>query len=201
MNHSIRNISSAGIIFSLLIFSSCLKNTQEEIDQADRLMTAIDSAEMKFISFDTTRVSSLLDSTGFKVKLLKKFSPNSLDKSTTILLTDYLHVYMALEKYPTDRKNIFPQIAFSRKQLDNMKQDLTSGAMSKEEFAKNFPEEEKAVVELNSYISMTSSKANLLILQYDFMKERVDSFIATLDTLHENEKKNPNLNQMNFKED
>jgi hypothetical protein len=191
----LRQISLAGIIFSLLIFSSCMKNNQAEIKQADSLMTALDSAEIKFMSFDTTRIHNILDSTDHKVELIKKFAPDSLDKETTILLANYLHIHQALEKYPPDRRNIFPQISFSKKQLNDMKHDLTSGAMSKEDFIKNFPEEGKAIAELSSYISMTSSKASLVIAQYDFMKAKVDSFIATLDTIHESERKNPNLNQ------
>jgi hypothetical protein len=175
-----------------------MKNNQAELKQTDSLVTAIDSTEMKFMSFDTTRIENILDSTEYKVKLLKKYAPDSLDKETTILLANYLHVHQSLEKYPSDRKNISPQISFSRKQLENMKHDLNSGAMSKEDFVKNFPEEKKAVAKLSSYISMTSSKANLLIAQYDFMKMKVDSFITTLDTLHESEMKNPNLNQENF---
>ena len=144
MNHSIRNISSAILIFSLVILSSCMKNNQEALKQTDSLMTILDSSEKIFSSYDTTRVKNILDSTDHKVELLKKYSPDSLDKETTILLADYLHVLQALEKFPAERKNISSQISFSRKQLNDMKHDLSDGAMSKEEFAKNFPEESTA---------------------------------------------------------
>ena len=178
-----------------------MKKNQEERQQTDSLMTMLDSSDKIFLSFDTARVKNILDSTDHKVELIKEYSPDSLDRETTILLSDYLHIHQALEKFPGERKNILPQISFSLKQLRDMKHDLTDGAMSKEEFAKYFPQELKSISELNSYIRMTSSKVNLLVTQYDLMKSKVDSFITTLDTLHEHEKKNPDLNQGNIDTD
>ncbi|MBK5285283.1 MAG: hypothetical protein JJE25_07745 [Bacteroidia bacterium] len=198
MNAIIRNISSAAVIFSLLFFYSCLKNNSAELKQTDSLITMLDSSEKIFLSFDTNLVKNILDSSDRKVELLRKFAPDSLDKEITILLSDYLHINKTLEKSFGERNNVNPQITFSRKQLDDMKRDLNNGAMSKEDFTKNFPEEEKAVSELSSYIVMINTKTNLLLAQYEFIRTKVDSFITTLDTTHESEKKNRDLNLGNI---
>jgi len=168
-----------------------------ELKRTDSLITILDSSEKIFFSFDTMRVKNILDSTEHKVELLKKYAPDSLDKETTILLADYMHNNKIIEKSFGERNNIPPLITFARKQLDDMKRDLRDGAMSSEDFTKNFPEEQKAISELNSYINMTSSKTNSLILQYEFMHTKVDSFITTLDTTRESKTKNKDLNQGN----
>jgi len=192
---SLRNISSAAIIFSLALFSSCMKNNQEEIKKTDSLMTIIDSAETKFLSVDTLRIKNILDSTEYKEMLIKKYSPDSLDKETTILLADYLRILKAMENFSFEKKNIVMQIALSRKQIYDMKHDLWKNTMSKEDFGKYLQEERKAIEQLCSYLNTISYKTNLMVAQYDFLKWKVDSFISTLDTTHENESKNPNLNQ------
>lgn len=201
MNNTIRNISSPAIIFSLMIFTSCVRKNQDELKRTDSLMNVLDSAENKFLASDSTRIQNVLDSMNHKTKLIQKFASDTLDKEMTIFLSDYLRIQQALEKYYPDRRNIIPQITLSKKQLDNMKHDLNNGAISKEEFEKYFPEEERAVTELSSYISMTTSKAYLLLLQYDFIRTKVDFFITTLDTIHQREEKNPDLSQENIDTD
>lgn len=187
--------SLVGIIFSLLIFSSCRKKNAEEVKQADSLSLMIDSAEKNFFSVDSVRIKNILDSNEHKEMLIKKYSPDSLDKQTTILLANYLRLLKTLEEFPSEKKNVLMQISLSRKQLADMKHDLQSNSMSKEDFAKYFPDEQRAVDQLCSYMSMTAYKTNLMISQYDYMKGKVDSFVSTLDTLHESENKNPDLNQ------
>ena len=169
--------------------------------QADSLISMIDTAEKKILSVDTFRIKNILDSAEHKVMLLKKFAPDSLDKENTILLSDYLHIFQALQRFASERQNIFSQISFSRKQLADMKQDLFENKMNKEEFAANFTEEKKAVNELCSYVNLTASKTNRFLSHYDFMQAKVDLFIAAMDTVHENKNKNNDLNQGNIDTD
>jgi hypothetical protein len=201
MNIILRHFSLAGIIFSLLLFSSCTKKNQAEINRIDSLMAVMDSSAIKFMTIDTVRIKNIIDSSKHKVKLIREYAPDSLDKQTTILLVDFMQLYEALENFSVDRKNIFPQITFSGKQLENMKYDLSNNAMNEKEFKENFPQEQRAVGELYSAMNMHSYKTSLLIAQYDNMRTRVDSFVTQLDTTRGNKKKNPNLNRESYGEE
>jgi hypothetical protein len=191
----VRNISLSAIIFSLLIFSSCQKKNAEQMRRADSLSVKIDSAEKIFFAVDTTRIKNILDSSEHTERLIKEYSPDSLDKQTTIMLADYLRSLKALEEFPAGKKNALFQISLSRKQLADMKHDLEANSMNENDFAKYFPDEQRAVDQLCSYLNMAAYKANLMISQCDYVKGKVDSFVTTLDTLNERKIKNPNFNE------
>ena len=147
-----RIIKYISLTLIVIIFFGCKEAYEKENSEIDSLNQLVNNTEEVLLSIDTAKVFSVVRDVK---KELWNFGNrfDTLDRETTFKVADYYgnkkSLYFIYDNYP---KFIY-EIEVTRKQLDNLKDDLNNGIIPKEKFVDYYKNEQEIIVTLNDKIN------------------------------------------------
>ncbi len=164
-------------IISSISLLSCGEDYTNEIGHVDGLIKILDSSEEVLHNVDT---ATLFEMTIFvKESTAKIQSKNdTLTKEAALEADQYISNLKALYDLSKNYKKYQIEIDIIRTQLNNLKQDLDNGLISKKQFPAYYEIEQAGVIGINDKIThATNGMSNRL----DKMKENKAAFEKLID--------------------
>jgi len=135
-----------------LVFNACKNSFEKEIGEVDGLINIITETENILLSIDTSRAFTASRQIKSDLEQLNA-AKDTLTKEEAFRLDDYYSGKKKLYRLASDYASYNSQINFSKTQLANLKQDLTNGKITKEDFSNYYESEHAVVFDLNSQIN------------------------------------------------
>ena len=140
------------LIITSLSFNACKNAFEKEAGQIDSLMAIVKDTENALLSVDTSRVFSTTRQMQKDIADINSVA-DTLDKETAFKLADYYSSKKQLYQLTSNYATYNTKINLAKKQLNDLKQDLNNGLITKEKFSDYYRTEQMAVVELNNEIN------------------------------------------------
>ena len=171
-----------GFIIGLafLVFGCKSDPNAESIKKIDELLTEVSTAEKELSSFSPEKVLPYMDTISFDVKFIEQEYKDTMTLELGVKVEGYYRIIRSISKFDKTYKDQSKDILYSRKQLNNLKSDLSTGVLDSNLLAMYLPAEAEAVERL------TESNANLKIwydnIESNFIKKRspIDSLIEVI---------------------
>lgn len=130
-----------------LTFTACENLLQQEINEVDALLLIVKETENSLLLVDTSRVFEVKRKMVKDLAELDNFN-DTLTREEAFRLGDIFASKNKIFRLKGKYGKLINQIEFSRKQLNNLKQDLENKVMKKEDFKLHYDVELTAVKEL-----------------------------------------------------
>ncbi|GAB4248929.1 MAG: hypothetical protein Kow0079_01350 [Vicingaceae bacterium] len=162
-----------------VILCSCTHNKKEigEVTSLEQLLT--DTEELLH-SVDTTKVFPVAKSIEKDLKYIQLNYKDTMDKSLAIKLNTYHSNRKALLYFVRNYKTFLEEIAFSKKQLTDLKEDLKNNTLDMTKYPDYYKNEQTAIVNLNNNISRAVEGVNVTLPNIDKVKPTIDSLLNVL---------------------
>lgn len=178
-----RNIFLFVIIFAAVLFSCSNGKKEARLRKADSLLQVISVVDSTVAAYDTdtaqNRYSKMKEDVDFLGKYLTTLPK---DRSTSTSLSEYANSSKGFKRFFKDLGGIVTENALSKKQMEDLKKDISNDAISDGETALYIVEEEKAV-------SQTNQKVKELVEKYNFLCNKTSALKATVQLVIDSLKK------------
>lgn len=168
------------IMVMILGFTSCNNSNKKEIGEVDALLATVLESEKSLLSIDTSVVFTAKRQMDMDMAEIKMIN-DTLTREEAFKLDDIFGSKKRMSKLMNNYPGLIRQIEFSKKQLNNLKQDLENGLVKKEDFQKHYLTEQTEVMTLNTQINKT-------VGGLDFALEKLEADRPELLELIENKK-------------
>lgn len=138
-----------GITFALF---SCKNAMEKEVGEVEGLISMVNEIEKTVLSIDTAKAFQAKRQISKDLALIESLG-DTLDKQSAFMLDDYYSGKKRLYRFYNNYKDFIIQIDYSKEQLNNLKQDLNNGIVTKEKFKEYYMLEQASVMELNSKVN------------------------------------------------
>lgn len=168
------------IIVLISIYSCKSDPNAESIKVIDGLLTEISKAENGLNSFTPEKVMPYIDTISFDVKFIEQEYKDTMSLELGTRVDGYYRIIKSISKFEKTYKDQKKDILYSRKQLNNLKSDLSTGVLDSSLLAMYLPTEAEAVERL------LESNSNLKIwydnIESNFVIKRrpIDSLIKVI---------------------
>ena len=142
--------------------NSCTNPNAKEIEEVDALLTIINDTEMSLLSIDTGLVFGTKRQMEMDIEEISNIS-DTITREEAFKLDDIFRSKKGFNTITNNYNGFLREIDFSKKQLNNLKQDLENGLMKEEDFKINYALEEEHILMLNGKIGKALNGLNLAI--------------------------------------
>jgi len=174
----LKNITLITLVtFSSIWLCSCNEDYTNEIGHVNGLIKILDSSEEVLHDVDT---STLFEMTIFIKQSIKKIQSknDTLTKEAALEADQFVGRLKSLYNLSNNYKKYQKEIDLIRTQLNNLKQDLNNGIISKEKFPAYYENEQGAVITINENINHAT---NGISERFKKMKENKAAFEKLID--------------------
>jgi len=140
------------LVGMIIVFTACKNEMSKEIGEVDGLITMVNEIEKTVLSVDTAKAFQAKRQISNDLQLIENLG-DTLDKESAFILDDYYSGKKRLYRFYNNYKDFIVQIDYSKKQLDNLKQDLNNGIVTKENFKEYYMLEHASLMDLNSKVN------------------------------------------------
>ncbi len=176
-----RNIFLFVIITAVVLFSCSNGKKEARLEKADSLLQVISVIDSTVAAYDTdtaqNRYSKMKEDIDFLGKYLTTLPE---DRSTGTSLSEYANSSKGFKRFFKDLGGIVTENALSKRQLENLKKDISDNAISDAETALYIVEEEKAVSQTFQKMKESVEKYNSLCKKTSGLKATVQLVIDSL---------------------
>lgn len=156
-----------GIMLFALGFGACNHPNQKEISEVEGLIATVVEIEKSLLSIDTSKVF------GAKRQLEKDFAEfiaigDTLTKEEAFEIADYFGSKKKFYRLTANYPSFVNSIEISKKQLNNLKQDLENDLLEKEKYTTYYSNEQ-------AYLNALNHKINKLVTGIDAAAERYEA--------------------------
>ena len=147
-------------LFALLAFvvivHACRNSNQKEVGKVEALLKMVDTSEEVLRAIDSTDLFSI-------TRLIKKdlkqirLSGDTLTKEAAFKIEDYIGRTKTLYALNDNYYNYTKEVTLLRKQLHDLKQDLSNNLISQQDFVKYYDTEQKAVINFHDEIKLATN--------------------------------------------
>lgn len=149
-----------------LSFAACNNPYEKEIGEVDALLSIVDETEQILLSVDTARVFAAKRQLEQDFEEFTKYA-DTLEKKEAFKIADIFAGKRNLNHLARDYAIFSQQLDISRKQLENLKQDLKNDLIKKENYKTYYVSEQKAIMELNHKIKASVDGIETIIGKYE----------------------------------
>ena len=155
-----------------LAFNACKNPNEKEIADVKALIVSVEDSEKFLFAVDTSKVFS------FKRQMEKDLMnfnsiQDTLTKEEAFKVGDIFASKKRLFRLESNYPELIREIEFSKKQLNNLKQDLENQVMKKEDFKLNFATEKAAVKDLEGKINKSIQNIEVDLQKYELDREEL----------------------------
>ena len=187
VNHTLPSNIATGIIllaFIPLSICSCDNiNIKKELKAIDSLNQVIGKADIKIKDIDVEKVKKCQEEVIANLNIIEEYYQDTLPRELIKLLSDYNSIKKPLKRFLDNKEYYDKEIVYSKKQLQNLKQDIEKRLITKEQFQEYYSTEMKAVSDLERDINLYVNTA----------KTKIDWFNSTNPKIREVIEKNGNV--------
>ena len=155
-----------GILFVALVFGACNNSNKKEINEVDDLIAKATETEKSLLSLDTSKVF------GTKRQLEKDIATfikigDTLTKDEAFKISDIFGSKKKFYRLTAGYPKFINQIEISKKQLNDLKQDLENGLIKKENYTAYYSDEQIALKDLDIQINKLVIGIDAVIEKYE----------------------------------
>lgn len=140
-------IFSIAFIFSISIFS-CSSPENSQFTRVDSLHSVLQSIEDTLAQISLAKVNRLVDENQTLIERVEKEYGDTLTKDQMFFFYDFKRYRKSLTQLVTNIEFQVGQVAYTKTQLENLKEDLKNGLLTQEQFNAYFSSEKDAVQRL-----------------------------------------------------
>lgn len=168
-----------GLLIIGLSFNACNNPNEKEIGEVDALITKVNETEKSLLSIDTSKVF------GTKRQLEKDMADfskigDTLTKEEAFRVEDYFGSKKKFHRLTKGYPKFISQIETSKKQLNDLKQDLENGVIKKENYTKYYADEYSTLQDLDFQINKLITGIDIVVEKYE--KDRPE-LLSLMDEL------------------
>ncbi len=168
-----------GILISLAF--SCSKPEKDDmLLKIDSLQTSLKQLEENMQEITIRQAKDMYATYSMNVNKLKKYIDTQKEDSLFIDLKNYSFIRTPLKKFVKKQPKWEEEIAYTRKQLDDLYQDVTTNAISPETFTTYFNSEAEAIAQLNNEIPVYVKHMKEQMVNFDTLNPRIEEIIKNL---------------------
>lgn len=170
------------LFFTIIIclgFTACKNAMEKEIGEVDGLISMVDEIEKAVLSVDTSRAFSAKRQISADLAQIEAFA-DTLDKETAFRLDDYYYGKKKMYRFASHYNEFINQIAYAKKQLNNLKQDINNGVVDKDKFDGYYNVEQASIMELSSKVNKSVNGIEVAIQKLELDREEIVKIIEEL---------------------
>lgn len=168
-----------GTLIVGLSFNACNNPNEKEIGEVEALITKVNVVEKELLSLDTAKIFSTKRQLEKDLAIFHAVT-DTLNKADAFKAADIFgskkKFYRLTARYP----KFIAQIETSKKQLDNLKQDLENGLIKKENYVAYYTEEQVALKELDFQINKLITGIDVVVDKYETDRSELLSLIEEI---------------------
>jgi len=176
-----------GILFIALIFGACNNPNEKEIREVDALIAKATETEKSLLSLDTAKVFGTKRQLEKDIATFTKIG-DTLTKEDAFKISDIFGSKKKFYRLTAGYPKFINQLEISKKQLNDLKQDLENGLIKKENYTTYYSDEETALKDLDIQI-------NKLVIGIDIVVEKYETDRPVLLSLMEELKQKTAVNE------
>lgn len=173
------SIKTSILLVVVSIVFSCKSNREDDVKKVDELIYLHQQIESKFMDVDSESLFSVYTKMITDLKDVHYFT-DTLNRETLKKITE---AYQHLATF-TETTQRFPivssELSHSKKQLNNLKQDVSFGLIEKAKFHDIYNEEQQILLNLNDILDTTFTNINTKITDTENSYPIVDSIVQYL---------------------
>ncbi len=168
------------VIFSSLLVA-CGNQYQKEIAEVDGLLTMVNEIEKTVLSVDTSKAFETQRQIIKDLKYIESLN-DTLDKETAFLLGDFYSDKKKIDRFYSNYHVIINQIDISKKQLNNLKQDLNNGLVSSEKFKDYYSAEHASIMDIDMKVNKSVRGIDEAIQKLEINRPELDKLLADISS-------------------
>lgn len=170
------NLQSSVLIFAALVILSCGENREQEVKRIDELITQLQEIENKFKKIDSLSLFSVHTKVQADLKAFHQIT-DTLDKETITKIEQAYPYLSQLNFAAINYDNLASEIAFSKTQLNNLKQDVSIGLFEPVKLNDVINEEQQFLLNLNQVLDSSYANLNVQLEQTKKGYPTIDSIV------------------------
>lgn len=155
-----------GILFIALSFGACNNPNEKEINEVDALIAKATEIENSLLSLDTSKVFGTKRQLEKDIAIFTKIG-DTLTKEEAFKISDIFGSKKKFYRLTTRFPKFINQIETSKKQLNDLKQDLENSLIKKENYAVYYSDEQIALKDLDIQINKLVIGIDVVIEKYE----------------------------------
>ncbi len=170
---------------TLLLVSGCGNGDayKMEVGGLDSLQVQLDKAEQAFLSLDSSRASQTLSEVNKKLGRLNELITDTLSREEAQLLSSYRGIKKPLKEFTQKYSGTKKEITVTRKQLQDLRHDLSKGIMKKEDADFHFKKETGLATLLINSLKLSSDAVPVFLERFDLLNPKIDSLVQVKEQL------------------
>lgn len=178
------------VYFGLVISFICLlascgmqPKLQDEITIVDSLENEVKEIEKEFEAIDVSKAEGIYEDVTSNLDESMKLLENSATNEQGRYISNYANITKAFKKMSFKVAKLSKEIAFTKDQLKNLKQDLENDLLEKEVAQKYIQEEREAIETLRESVDEFSNGLDYAYNTYNKLTPDFVNFIDSLKTV------------------
>jgi len=155
-----------GLLIIGLSFNACKNPNEKEIGEIEALITKVNETEKVLLSLDTGKIFRTKRQLEGDLAVFNKIV-DTLNRADAFKVADIFGSKKKFYRLTVGYPKFVSQIETSKKQLDNLKQDLENGLIKKENFTTYYADEQVALKELEFQINKLVSGIDVVVEKYE----------------------------------
>lgn len=139
-------------IVCFVVLFSCGAKYQKEIKELEHLSTMTLNSKEVLLSVDTAEVNKWMHQLHSDFQFIHK-NRDTISKEIAIALDRFYQQNKAMRLFMNSYKDMHEALEKNQEQLANLKEDLSNGAIAKDDFLKYHEVEQRFVTDLNTKIN------------------------------------------------
>lgn len=180
------NLPSSILIFVTLVIFSCGENREKEKKRIDELMLQLQEIDNKFKNIDSLDLFSVHSKVQADLKEFHQIT-DTLDNETVKKIQEAYPNLSQINFAAINYNNLASEIAFSKTQLNNLKQDISNGLFETVKLNDVINEEQQFLLNLNQVLDSTYTNLNAQLEQTKKGYSTIDSIVNYYSKLTVNE--------------
>ena len=163
----------------LLVFSCGDHPFKQEISEVNQLKTELDSIESVFKTLDyedAVAKNHQVRSDAEELKMYARNYPEAFDVELGTLIDDLKVASKAYGQIEKSHATTLEEIKISKKQLDQLKQDLNNNVISIEEGQQYLKTEKDLMRKLKTKVTHLKQNSRIGVVKYDLQLELINDF-------------------------
>lgn len=155
-----------GILFVAIGLGACNTPNQNEIKEVEALIAKVDSTEKALLSLDTAKIFGTKRQLATDIKEFERIK-DTLTREEAFRVADYFgskkKFYRLSARYP----QFIADIELSKKQLNNLKQDLENDLVKKDYYSTYYADEHSAFKDLEFQVNKLVTGIDVVVDKYE----------------------------------
>lgn len=179
------NLQSSVLIFTALVIFSCGENREQEVKRIDELIAQLQEIENKFKNIDSLNLFSVHNKVQADLKEFHQIT-DTLDNETLRKIEEAYPNISQINFAAINYNNFSSEIAFSKTQLNNLKQDVSNGLFETVKLNDVINEEQQFLLNLNQILDSNYMELNSLLEETKSQYPVIDSIVLHFRQLKNN---------------